>query len=76
MTLAVLALVAGYVWLGPALARWGGQESPGTTPEPTRAPETSGVPSDGGGGPPAATTDVTPECTQLEDGTVSCVVTP
>ncbi|MGW2673603.1 serine/threonine-protein kinase [Kocuria rhizophila] len=76
VTLAVLALVAGYVWLGPALARWGGAEGPGTTPEPTRAPETSGVPSDGGGGPPAATTDVTPECTQLEDGTVSCVVTP
>ena len=76
VTLAVLALVAGYVWLGPALARWGGAEGPGTTPEPTRAPETSGVPSDGVGGPPAATTDVTPECTQLEDGTVSCVVTP
>ena len=47
VTLAVLALVAGYVWLGPALARWGGAEGPGTAPEPTRAPETSGVPSDG-----------------------------
>ena len=67
LTLGVLALAAGYLWLGPVLAQWGGDPAPMETPapvSPTRDPE------------PEPTTDVTPICSELEDGTVSCVVTP
>lgn len=71
MVLATLALVAGYVWLGPLLARWTGGPQP-TAPEPT-APTTSSAPPQDATPEPA---EATPVCTELEDGTVSCVVTP
>ncbi|ASE10360.1 serine/threonine-protein kinase [Kocuria rhizophila] len=74
--LAVLAVVVGYLWLGPVLARWTGTGDPDpaapSTSAPARAPGGGGTPARS----PAPTTDVTPQCTQLEDGTVSCVVTP
>ncbi|MDN5630802.1 serine/threonine-protein kinase [Kocuria sp.] len=78
LALAALALVAGYVWLGPLLAQWGGgaaSTDPGTSPAPATSPAqpNSETPT----GPTAdPTTDATPVCTELEDGTVSCVVTP
>ncbi|RUQ05037.1 hypothetical protein D8M38_10510 [Kocuria sp. HSID17582] len=70
--------MAGYVWLGPLLAQWGGgaaSTDPGTSPAPATSPAqpNSETPT----GPTAdPTTDATPVCTELEDGTVSCVVTP
>ncbi|QMS56971.1 serine/threonine-protein kinase [Kocuria varians] len=78
LALAALALVAGYVWLGPLLAQWGRGSTPtdtGTSPAPATSPaqpssETPTVPT------MDPTTDATPVCTELDDGTVSCVVTP
>ncbi|WP_144942824.1 serine/threonine protein kinase [Kocuria salsicia] len=78
LALVVLALAVGYVWLGPLLAQWGGgtdPSSPSTSPAPTTSPAQPGneaptVPT------AEPTTDATPVCTELEDGTVSCVVTP
>lgn len=68
LTLALLALAAGYLWLGPVLVQWGGDPSPAQTPAPTISPTRDPE--------PAPTTDVTPICSKLEDGTVSCVVAP
>ncbi|CAL8897564.1 hypothetical protein KVA01_06180 [Kocuria varians] len=80
LMLAVLAVVAGYVWLGPVLSRWGGGADPaGSTPSPT-APAGSTTPATEEPGTqstePQPTTDATSVCTELDDGTVSCVVTP
>ncbi|RKQ36277.1 protein kinase domain-containing protein [Kocuria tytonis] len=77
LTLAVLALVAGYVWLGPMIAGWSGnggtnRPAPTAPPPPTSSPVSSPGPTE----EPAPATDVTPVCTELADGTVSCVVTP
>ena len=74
MALATLALVAGYVWLGPLLAGWTGDPQPGgiQTPAPS-APATTSVPTVD---PTPTPAQATPVCTEWEDGTVSCIVTP
>lgn len=69
--LAAVALTAGYFLAGPALSSWL-QDRGGPQPEVTEAPQDSATPS----APHEPSMDVTPVCTEQQDGTVSCMVTP
>lgn len=71
LVLAGIALTAGYFLAGPALSSWldGGT---GPEHEVTRTPEVPATTST----PQQPSMDVTPVCTEQEDGSLSCVVTP
>ncbi|MDO4919795.1 serine/threonine protein kinase [Kocuria sp.] len=69
---AVLVLGAGYVWLAPLLVQWGD----GSAPVPADPAVTTPAPGTDTGEPSPVDPAATPVCTQLEDGTVSCVVAP
>lgn len=71
LVLAPLALIAGYLWLGPALTGWldpADQPQPALTPTPGDVASPSVAPQPG--------VDITPECTEQQDGSLSCVLTP
>lgn len=71
LLLAGIALTAGYVLAGPALSSWL-DEVTGSEPEVTQTPDAPPTPS----APQEPSMDVTPVCTEQEDGSLSCVVTP
>ena len=71
LLLAGIALTAGYFLAGPALSSWL-EDQNGPQPEVTDAPDGSPTPSS----PQEPSMDVTPVCTEQQDGTISCVVTP
>lgn len=71
LVLAGIALTAGYFLAGPALSSWFDDET-GADPQVTQSPEVPATPS----APQEPSMDVTPVCTEQEDGSLSCVVTP
>ncbi|MBD2765545.1 protein kinase [Kocuria sp. cx-455] len=71
LVLAAVALTAGYFWVGPVMNSWlNGPPAP--EPEVTQPREDTATPS----APQEPSMDVTPVCTEQEDGTLSCVLTP
>lgn len=71
LVLAGIALTAGYFLAGPALSSWL-EDTTGGEPDVSQTPEVTPTPSP----PPEPGQDVTPVCTEQEDGSLSCVVTP
>lgn len=71
LVLVSVALTAGYFWVGPVLSSW---LDGATVPEPqvTQPQDATATPS----APQEPSMDVTPVCTEQEDGTLSCVLTP
>lgn len=71
LVLAAVALTAGYFWVGPVMSSW---LDGATGPEPEVTQPQDGTPTPSA--PQEPSMDVTPVCTEQEDGTLSCVVTP
>lgn len=71
LVLAGIALTAGYFLAGPALSSWLDDET-GAEPQVTQSPQVPATPS----APQEPSMDVTPVCTEQEDGSLSCVVIP
>lgn len=73
-----LAVAVGFFWVGPWLTAWLGNDPTGTpvpttTTGPATAPASPQPPGSGVADPDVA---LTPVCTDQEDGTVSCVLSP